>query len=116
MLKGVAKAGKALGVFGIFLGIADAGIDIYQNGLNWKTVTKASIGIGLGIAAIFAGPALAVGIAVAGIAYGILDLTGKLDEGLDYLENKYGDDIENKWNKGKAWLKHQERLLIPQGR
>jgi RHS repeat-associated protein len=116
LLKGLAKAGKALGVFGIFLGIADAGIDIYQNGLNWKTVTKASIGIGLGIAAIFAGPALGVGIAVAGIAYGILDFSGKLDEGLDYLENKYGDDIENKWNKGKAWLKHQEKLLIPQGR
>jgi len=86
--KAVSKFGKGLGWVGLALATLDGGIGVTQDP-EWKSITKATIGVGIAIAGVMAlGVAAATGVAVVGFLWGTLDYFGYIDEALNYVEEQ----------------------------
>ena len=110
---GIGRLSKRLGIVGLGLSVYDAYNDLKNNGVNWKPITKAVIGVGLGVlAAIPAITALApyvAAIAIAGFAYGVLEYFGAVDYTLNRIAD-FGRSasgfFKDAWNETKlGWNK-----------
>lgn len=79
------KAIKGLGVIGNALSVVQIGVDLSDGSLKPSSVVTGGL---LLVGVVFAGPEVAAGLAIYGIADACFDFGDKIDKGLDNKEIK----------------------------